>query len=64
MPNMPPDVKAMVLYNRALVHVSVGNDRKGVDDLGAVMAMDQAPANVRTMARQKLAKRHSQIRKN
>ena len=33
MPETPADVKAMALYNRALVHVATGDDRKGVDDL-------------------------------
>ena len=56
MPATPADVKAMVLYNRALVHVATGDDREGVDDLEAVLAMDEALVNVRTMARQELAR--------
>ena len=54
----------MVLYNRALVHVATGDYRKGVDDLNAVMAMDEAPMNVKTRARQKLAKREIRSRKS
>ena len=64
MPDTPPDVKAMVLYNRALVHVATGDFRKGVDDLEAVLAMDSAPSTVKARARQKLAKRESQSRKD
>lgn len=52
----PDDVKAMVLYNRALVHVATGEKQKGVTDLGAVLAMDDASVNVKTMARQKLVR--------
>lgn len=56
--NISEDVQAMALYNRALVFVASGDDLNGMDDLGAVLAMDgaMATANVRTMAKQKLAK--------
>jgi hypothetical protein len=64
LPDTPADVKAMVLYNRALVHMAIGNDRHGSDDLDAVVAMDEAPVNVKTMARQKLAKLESRSRNN
>lgn len=66
MPNVPADVKAMALYNRALVYLAAGDDPKGVDDLGAVLAMDGAMMmiNVKTMARQKLAKIESRTREN
>jgi hypothetical protein len=56
MPDVPTDVVAMSLYNRALVHIAAGNDAMGVDDLNAVMAMDKSPINIKTMARQKLAR--------
>ena len=56
MPDTPADVKAMVLYNRALVHVATGDDQRAVDDFDAVLTMDEAPVHVKTMARQKLAK--------
>lgn len=57
------DVQAMALYNRALVFVASGDDLNGIDDLDAVLAMDgaMATANVRTMAKQKLAKIESRI---
>jgi hypothetical protein len=63
-PNTPDDVIAMVLYNRALVYAATGEDRKGVNDLDAVLAMNDAPVNVKTMARQKLARIESRVRKS
>ncbi len=59
MPGMPADLTAMVLYNRALVHVAAGDDGKGVVDLAAVLAMNGAIVNVKSMARQKLARMQS-----
>ena len=57
-------MKAMVLYNRALVRVATGDLYRGVDDLDAVSAMDEAPVNVKTRARQKLTKRENRSRKS
>lgn len=59
MPGTPPDLMAMVLYNRALVYVASGDDRKGADDLGAVLGMNETLVNVKTMARRQLARIHS-----
>ena len=56
MRDVPADVQAMTLYNRALVHVATGSDQKGADDLDAVLAMNEALVNVKTMARQKLCR--------
>ena len=64
MPDTPATLKAMVLYNRALVHVATGDYSKGVDDLDAVMAMDEAPNSVKIRARQKLDKRGKIRRKS
>ena len=63
--DVPLDLKAMALYNRALVFVAAGDDSKGVADLNSVLAMDGAMemVNIRTMARQKLAKIESRKRK-
>jgi hypothetical protein len=60
-PDTPPNVKAMVLYNRDLVHVATGDFSKGVVDLDAVMAMDEVPVSVKIRARQKLAKKEIPI---
>jgi hypothetical protein len=64
--NVPDDVKAMALYNRALVYVAAGDDSKGVDDLDSVLAMDgeMMIVNVKTMARQKLDKMKSRNSKS
>lgn len=63
MPGTPPELIAMVLYNRALVYVAEGDAQKGADDLDAVLAMKKAKADVKTMARQKLAKMESRSKK-
>lgn len=64
MPGTPADLLAMVLYNRALVYVAVGDEPKGAADLDAVLAMNEALVNVRTMARQKLARMESRASKS
>lgn len=66
MPDIPADVRAMALFNRALVHVADGDEDKGVVDLDAVLAMNAAlmNINVRTMARQKLARIESRLAKS
>ena len=56
MPGIPADLRAMLLYRRALVHVAAGDEAKGTDDLESLLAMKQAVVNVKTMARQELAK--------
>lgn len=64
--DVPNDVKAMALYNRALVYVAAGDDSKGVDDLDSVLAMDGelVIVNVKTMAKKKLAKMKSRLSKS
>jgi dihydroxyacid dehydratase/phosphogluconate dehydratase len=64
MPHPPADLMAMLLYNRALVHVAAGHDRKGADDLEAVLAMKESFVNVKTMARQKLGRMESRSSKS
>jgi len=64
MPDTPADVLAMVLYNRSLAYVATGEDRKGADDLEAVLAMDEALVNVKTMARHKLVRMESRSSKS
>ena len=58
-PDSPADLMAMVLYNRALVYVAAGDATKAADDLDAVLAMNETMVNVKTMARQKLARMQS-----
>ncbi len=64
MPGIPTDVIAMVLYNRALVYVSSGDNCKGTDDLEAVLAMSEPLINIKTMARHKLARMESRANKS
>ena len=64
MPGTPADLLAMVLYNRALTYVAAGDERKGAADFDAVLAMNESLVNVKTMARQKLARMESRASKN
>ncbi|MBC8868408.1 MAG: hypothetical protein H8E44_03270 [Planctomycetes bacterium] len=56
MRDVPPDVKAMALYNRALVHTAVTHNPQAIDDLNAILAMAEPLDNVKTAARQKLVR--------
>jgi hypothetical protein len=56
MRDVPPDVKAMALYNRALVHTAARDNPKAIDDLSAVLAMAEPLAHVKTAAKQKLVR--------
>ena len=54
----------MLLYNRALVYVANGDEEKAAHDLDAVLAMTAAPQNVKSMAKQKLARMESRSHKS
>ena len=56
LPDTPTDLRATALYERGLTHVAAGDDLKGVDDLNAILAMEEALVNVKTMARQQLVR--------
>lgn len=58
----PKDIVSMALFNRGLVFVASGEMAKGINDLEAVLEMDNSPSNVRTMARQKLVRIKSRSR--
>lgn len=58
-PGIAADLIAMVLYNRALAHVASGDNRKGTADLDSVLSMKEKLVNVKSMARQKLARMKS-----
>jgi hypothetical protein len=64
MPGARADLLAMVLFNRALVYVAAGDEPKGAADLNAVLGMNEALMNVKTMARQKLARMKSRASKS
>ncbi len=52
-PSIPPDVKAMVLYNRALAYSATHEDEKSAEDLAAILEMPGLPQNIRTQAKQR-----------
>ena len=52
--NAPDDVKAMALYNRALLFAAQGDHRKAAADLNAVMAMPTSVRGVTAAARRRL----------
>jgi hypothetical protein len=60
MPQVPPDVKAMALFNRALILASDGDNPQAKTDLNRVLAMAETPADVRTEARRKLVRMERQ----
>ena len=54
MRDAPTDLRAMALYNRAMLYGSTNEFPKAIQDLNAVLAMAAAPAKVKAAARQKL----------
>ena len=52
--NAPPDVKAMALYNRALVLASIGETRKAIADLTEVLSTPGTDTDVKMEARRRL----------
>jgi hypothetical protein len=50
------EVKAMALFNRALAYAHLGNQEKADEDLHATLAMPDAPLNIKTSAKAKLAR--------
>ena len=52
-PEIPPDVKAMAIYNRALAYSAIHQDDKAADDLKTVLATPDLPDNIRTAAQQR-----------
>jgi hypothetical protein len=63
LPGVAADLSAMVRYNRALVYVAIGEERKGIDDLETVLAMSEPLTRIKTMASQKLARMESRAGK-
>jgi tetratricopeptide (TPR) repeat protein len=54
MVDAPEDVRAMALYNRALLYVSDKSFPKAVADLNAVLAISTPLRQIKSAARQKL----------
>jgi hypothetical protein len=57
-PHAPADVRAMALFNRALVYAAAAENAKATEDLDVVLAMPAAPTNIKTEARRKLLRMH------
>jgi hypothetical protein len=55
----PADLKAMALYNRALLYAAANEIPKAIQDLNAVLAMSAPPNKVKLAARQKLDRMQS-----
>ena len=54
MRDSPADLRAMALYNRALLNGTANDFRKAIQDLNMVLAMPAAPPKVKSAARQRL----------
>jgi hypothetical protein len=52
-PHIPTDVRAMVIYNRALVYSAMHEDAKAAEDIAAVLGMSGVPASIRDHAQQR-----------
>ena len=57
-PGAPDDIKAMALYNRALLFAAEGNIDKALGDLQAVIEMPIPLAGVKLAARRRLERLH------
>jgi len=64
MHGVPSDVRAMALYNRAVVHAAAGNNPRAIDDLNAVLALAEPLEKVKTAAKQKLVRMDRRSSKN
>lgn len=51
--HIPPDVKAMAVYNRALAYSAIHEDAKAAADLADVLKMPGLPENIRIHAYQR-----------
>ena len=51
--NIPHDVLAMAIYNRALAYSAIHDDAKAADDLATVLEMPRLPANIKLYAQQR-----------
>jgi hypothetical protein len=52
-PEIPTDVKAMAVYNRALAYSAIDEDAKAAEDLAALLEMPGLPENIRTATQQR-----------
>ena len=52
-PNIPTDVKAMALYNRALAYSVIHEKVKSAEDLAAVLELPGLPQNIKMQAKER-----------
>ncbi len=52
-PDIPTDVKAMALYNRALAYSAIHEDAKAAEDLSAMLAMPGLSKRIKKEASQR-----------
>jgi hypothetical protein len=52
-PNIPVDVKAMALYNRALAYAAMHEGEKSAEDIVAVLEMPGLPQNIKMQAKER-----------
>jgi hypothetical protein len=55
-PKIPPDVKAMAIYNRALAYSALDEDEKAAADLASLLEMPGLPENIQLAAQQRRAR--------
>jgi hypothetical protein len=52
-PKIPPDVKAMAIYNRSLAYSAIDEDNKAAADLASLLKMPGLPENIQLAAQQR-----------
>ena len=57
-----PDVRAMALYNRALMYLAVEDAKKATADLKTVLDMPKAPNDIKIEAKQRLTRMKTKAR--
>jgi hypothetical protein len=55
-PNITPALKAMALYNRALVYAATGRESHAIKDLDTVLAIKHPLSRIKTEASRKLVR--------
>lgn len=56
-------VRARALFNRALAHSAMKDDRKAIADLEKVVSMPAVPENVLSAARNQLVRVHNRVQR-
>ena len=57
----PPDVKAMALFNRALVYAATGKEPAAKKDLNMLLDMPETLSDIKTAARQKIVRMQRKV---